>query len=245
MSGLQAHIEPTWQAPPGVHALCTVKAAGSFGPADGEQRARLAATLQLPAAPVWLRQVHGVEVADLDQGVAQGDVPVADAAITARPGVVCAIQTADCLPVLLAAADGSAVGAAHAGWRGLAAGVVEATVARLRARTGAAGLVAWLGPAISAAHFEVGDEVRQAFMAIERADEAAFLANERGRWQCDLYQLARNRLARLGIEDVAGGEHCTWAEVSRFHSHRRDTAGGQHAATGRMATLVWREVPVE
>jgi YfiH family protein len=243
MNDARRYLEPTWRRPPGVHALCTLKAAGSFAPGETGQRARLVEMMGLPGSPVWLRQVHGIEVADLDAV----DVPeriaeplVADAAVTSRPGVVCAIQTADCLPVLLAAADGSAVGAAHAGWRGLAGGVVEATAAALRARIGApVRLTAWLGPAISAAHFEVGDEVREAFLATDPAAAEAFVPNERGRWQCDLYRLARNRLARLGITEVAGGEHCTWTEVSRFHSHRRDTAGGG-AATGRMVTLIWR-----
>ncbi|MGC4029929.1 MAG: peptidoglycan editing factor PgeF [Steroidobacteraceae bacterium] len=242
MSGAQLYLEPTWQPPPGVRALCTLRSAGSFGPGEAQQRAQRVQAMGLPGVPVWLRQVHGIAVADLD---APGDFalpPVADAAVTVRPGVVCAIQTADCLPVLLAAADGSAVAAAHAGWRGLAAGVIEATLAGLRARIPApVPLVAWLGPAISAAHFEVGEEVRRAFLAVDPQDAMAFVPNERGRWQCDLYQLARNRLARAGIGEVAGGEHCTWAEVARFYSHRRDTCGGHGRTTGRMATLIWRD----
>lgn len=240
MSGAQLFIEPTWQAPGGVRAISTLRRAGSFGPADGGQRTQLVALADLPDAPVWLKQVHGAEVADLDAPPPL-EPPVADAAVTTRVGVVCAIQTADCLPVLLAAADGSVVGAAHAGWRGLAAGVVEATVARMRGKLPAgAGLVAWLGPAISAAHFEVGGEVREAFLGSDPEAEAAFLPNHRGRWQCDLYQLARRRLARLGIKEVSGGEHCTYAGVSRFHSHRRDSVAGSGAATGRMVSLVWR-----
>lgn len=241
MNGARLHIEPTWQAPPGVRALTTLRRAGSFGPTDEGRNERLLALAQLPSAPVWLRQVHGIEVADLDVPQAQ-PLPVADAAVVTCAGVVCAIQTADCLPVLLASVDGSVVAAAHAGWRGLAAGVVEATVERMRARLPAGtGIVAWLGPAISATRFEVGGEVREAFLRSGPGADAAFLPNTRGRWQCDLYQLARDRLGRLGIEDVSGGEHCTYEEVSRFHSHRRDSATAG-AATGRMVSLLWREL---
>jgi hypothetical protein len=192
----------------------------------------------LPSAPHWLHQVHGIEVADLD---AQSQPPDADAAITRTPGVVCAIRTADCLPVLLAASDGSAVGAAHAGWRGLAAGVVEATVAGMRAGMGEVSLGAWLGPAIGAAHFEVGDEVRAAFIARDPAAAAAFAQNLRGRWQCDLYLLARQRLMACGVNDISGGGLCTYADPARFHSYRRDVQHQGMPTTGRMATLIWIE----
>lgn len=235
------HLVPDWPAPPGVRALCTLRAAGSFGVDEEAGRAVRAHRLGLPSTPAWLRQVHGIAVADLDRTLAVGEVPVADAAVASRAGVVCAVLSADCLPVLLAAADGSVVGAAHAGWRGLAAGVIEATVAALRARAGGRGpLLAWLGPAISAAHFEVGDEVREAFLAVDPAATQAFSANARGRWQCDLYQLARQRLARLGVAQVSGGQYCTWTGAGQFFSHRREVAARPGASTGRMATLIWR-----
>jgi YfiH family protein len=155
----------------------------------------------------------------------------ADAAVTRRAGRVCAIQVADCMPVLFAARDGSAVGAAHAGWRGLAGGVLEATIAAL-ARP-ASDLIAWLGPAISPPNFEVGDEVREAFVAHDSAAASAFARNARHRWQCDLYALARQRLMALGMSHISGGEHCTYADKTRFFSYRRE------GRCGRMAALVW------
>lgn len=239
MNGGKLYSEASWQPPSGVRALYTLRRAGSFGRGEAQQRQELARLADLPREPAWLAQVHGIDVVDLDAPLSAAE-PQGDAAITTRPGVVCAVLTADCLPVLLAAADGSAVGAAHAGWRGLVAGVIEATVRRLRERCGEVPLQAWLGPAIGAAHFEVGGEVRDAFLAHDEAASEAFLANDRGRWQCDLYRLARQRLTALGIADVAGGEHCTFAEAPRFFSHRRDVGSGRSASTGRMATLIWR-----
>ena len=186
----------------------------------------------MSAEPAWLEQVHGKRVADLDVAGAGADAP-ADAVITRRAGRVCAVQVADCMPVLLAARDATAVAVAHAGWRGLAAGVLEATVAQL----GVAGaeLVAWLGPAISMRHFEVGSEVRAAFLAGDPGAGAAFAQNARGRWQCDLAALARRRLAALGVTEVSGGTWCTYAEPARFFSFRRD------GRCGRMAALIWLE----
>jgi polyphenol oxidase len=192
-------------------------------------RARLRADLDLPAEPLWLRQVHGAEVVVHD-GTQRA--PEADAAVSFEPGRVLAVLTADCLPVALASRDGARLGLAHAGWRGLAAGVLERTVAALGVP--GAELRAWLGPAIGAEAFEVGAEVREAFVAVERADAAAFTPNERGRWQADLYALARARLGRLGVTGIAGGEECTFRDAGRFYSHRRDPRGG------RMATLLWR-----
>jgi YfiH family protein len=210
----------------------------NFGTAVGddpaaltENRRRLARAANLPAEPHWLRQVHGHRLADLDAATAP---PEADAACTHRAGVVCALLTADCLPVLLARRDGTAVAAAHAGWRGLAAGVIEAAFDGLRAP--GAQVLAWLGPAIGPAHFEVGGEVREAFLATDHGAAEAFLPNPLQRWQCDLYALARRRLDRCGVEDIFGGEHCTFAETARFYSHRRD-----QGHTGRMASLIWRE----
>jgi YfiH family protein len=155
----------------------------------------------------------------------------ADAAFAHRAGPVCAIQVADCMPVLFAARDGSAVGAAHAGWRGLAGGVLEATLAAFVQP--ASNLIAWLGPAISQPHFEVGDEVRAAFIAHDPAAEAAFVRNARDRWQCDLYTLARQRLTALGISHISGGNYCTYADKTRFFSYRRE------GRCGRMAALIW------
>lgn len=213
---------------------------GDVPEAVAENRRRLYAAAGLPAEPRWLRQVHGVAVADLD-ALPAAVIPEADAAVSARPGTVCAVLTADCLPVLFAAMDGSVVGAAHAGWRGLAAGVLDAAVAALRARlsTGAR-LLAWFGPAISARHFEVGEEVRAALLTPDPAAVAAFTRGRADRWQCDLYQLARQRLARLDVKEVGGGSCCTYAEETRFYSHRRDVQHRGLAGTGRIASLIWR-----
>lgn len=244
-------IEPGWTAPSRVRAAFTLRAGGtSVGPyaslnvgahvgdapaAVRGNRRLLEEWLLLPAEPVWLQQVHGVAVLDLD---ADSQPPVgasADAAVTRAPGRVCVIQVADCMPVLFAARDGSAVGAAHAGWRGLAGGVLEATVRKLGVAPDQ--LLAWLGPAISQEHFEVGDDVRDAFVSHDPSAAPAFVANPRGRWQCNLYALARRRLAALGVRDVSGGGWCTFADAARFFSYRRD---GQ---CGRMAALIWMTPP--
>ncbi len=192
-------------------------------------RARLRAGLGLPGEPLWLRQVHGATVVVHD---GQTSEPEADAAVCFDAGRVLAVLTADCLPVAFASHDGTRLGLAHAGWRGLVAGVLERTVAALGAPAG--DLVAWLGPAIGPDAFEVGGEVRAAFVAEHAADAGAFRPNERGRWQADLYALARARLGRLGLRAVAGGGECTFRDAARFYSHRRDPRGG------RMATLLWR-----
>ena len=240
-------ILPDWPAPPGVRAAFTLRSAGVSEPpfdtfniashvgddprAVAANRALLRASLALPAEPAWLEQVHGHRVVDLDGPASLGALGPADAAITRSPGRVCAIQVADCMPALFAAADGSAVGAAHAGWRGLAGGVLEATVRAMKTPPGE--LLAWLGPAIGQAHFEVGNEVRAAFLDGDRGAAGAFVANPRGRWQCDLYALARRRLAALGVPSVHGGGWCTYADPGRFFSYRRD---GQ---CGRMAAVLW------
>ena len=237
---------PDWPAPPGVRAWVTERAGGaSRGPYAAlnlaahvgddpahvaANRHRLAAVLRLPAEPCWLEQVHGTAIAELDRGAPAGP---ADGAVTARPRTVCAVLTADCLPVLFATRDGARVGVAHAGWRGLAAGVLDAALAALRARP--AEVVAWLGPAIGAAAFEVGAEVREAFARGDPAAVECFTPNARGRWQADLYGLARRRLAALGVPAVHGGDLCTFTDRERFFSHRRE------APCGRMATLIWRD----
>ncbi len=238
-----------WPAPPGVRAAFTTRTGGvSVAPWDSlnlgahvndapdavlANRARVREMLALPAEPAWLAQVHGTIVSDLD-----ADLPAleADAAVTSRRGRVCTIMVADCLPVLFASRDGERVAAAHAGWRGLAAGVLEATVRAIGVP--GAQLSAWLGPAISRAHFEVGDEVRETFVSDDAGASSAFVRNERGRWQADLVALARRRLAGLGLADVSGGEWCTFADRERFFSHRRDAQKMGHS--GRMAALIWR-----
>jgi YfiH family protein len=200
-----------------------------------ENRRRLAEALGLPGEPVWLAQEHGSAVARLPlTGLGSaGRVPVADAAVTGHAGVVCAVMTADCLPVVLCDRDGTRIGVAHAGWRGLAGGVLEATLAALAIEP--VDVIVWLGPAISQPHFEVGVEVREAFLQADAGAEGAFSENARGRWQADLYALARRRLALAGVSEIFGGELCTWSAPHTFFSHRRD------GHTGRMATLVWLE----
>lgn len=241
-------ILPDWPSPARVRAAFTLRTGGvSQSPYDtfnvgahvgddpravAENRTRLRASLELPGEPAWLQQVHGCGVVDLDrQAAREPSGPAADAAVTHAPGRVCVIQVADCMPVLFAAANGSAVGAAHAGWRGLAAGVLESTVRAMG--TPAGDLLAWMGPAIGQAHFEVGEEVRAALLAADPGAAAAFIANERGRWQCDLYAVARRRLAALGVTSVHGGGWCTYTGAERFFSYRRD------GRCGRMAALVW------
>lgn len=245
-----------WPAPPGVSALTTLRrgAGGSVAPFDqfnlgnrsspegddpatvAGNRDRLVALAGLPSPPHWLRQVHGTAVLRFHAPpTAQGleHEPIADASVTDVPGVVLAILTADCLPVVLAAADGSEVAAAHAGWRGLADGVLERTVAAMR--TPAARLVAWLGPAAGPQAYEVGEDVRAAFVSRDPAAAAAFVATRPGHWRVDLYALARQRLAAAGVipEAIHGGGLCTISDAARFFSHRRDRR------TGRMATLAW------
>lgn len=203
-----------------------------------ENRRRLQTRLMLPAAPLWLQQVHGIAVVDAAGQAGGGSAPpVADAAVAREAGQVLAVLTADCLPVVLAARDGGSVGVAHAGWRGLAHGVLEATLSALPCRP--ADVVAWLGPAIGPAAFEVGDEVQAAFTRADAAAAAAFTRNARGRWQADLFLLARQRLARAGVGQVRGGGACTVSDPARWFSYRRDHSPA--GDTGRFATLAWIE----
>ncbi|WP_336368326.1 peptidoglycan editing factor PgeF [Marinobacter sp. C2H3] len=198
-----------------------------------ENRHRLAAAAGLDSRRIgWLSQVHGTTVVDLD--ATPPGVPEADASVSRTQGTACAILTADCLPVVLADKDGQMVGAAHAGWRGLCEGVIERLAASMSCPPGR--LVAWLGPAIGPEQFEVGPEVRDAFVRVDSASAAAFTAEgaRPGRLMADIYQLARRRLERAGVSRVMGGGECTVTDADRFFSYRRD---GQ---TGRMATLVWR-----
>ncbi len=252
-------LRADWPAPPGIQALTSLRSGPgqSLLPFDrfnlglrcGDDpahalanRRRLDTELQLPQAPRWLQQVHGIHAVRFDRGesefspgLAAGDAPepIADAAVTASAGVVLAILTADCLPVLLCSRDGQHLGAAHAGWRGLAAGVLESTVVAMA--TPADGLIAWLGPAAGPQNYEVGEEVRAGFLDVDPAADAAFVATRENHWRIDLYLLARQRLAAVGVEHVFGGGLCTIADPQRFYSHRRDQR------TGRMASLIWRD----
>ena len=205
-----------WPAPKGVFAGTTLRGVD----------------YELPASPKLLRQVHGTRVVHLDSDDFANGAPEADAVIAHHVSDLCAVQTADCLPVLLCGMDGREIAAIHAGWRGLSAGIIERTVGKMR--TVPSNLMAWLGPAISQANYEVGDEVREAFLAHGPAAEAAFERNERGRWQADLYKLARQHLGATGVYDVSGGGFCTYADAEHFHSYRRD---GDRA--GRMLSFVY------
>ncbi len=237
-------IVPDWPAPARVRALQTTRTGGvSSGPyaslnlgahvgdvgeAVARNRGLLAANL--PTMPTWLNQVHGTQV--IDAALAT-DGDTADAVLATQSSTVCAIMTADCLPVLFCSRDGSAVAAAHAGWRGLATGILEETVRALP--VAAEQVLAWLGPAIGATAFEVGDDVRQVFITDNPAAESAFVAQAGSKWLADIYMLARQRLAVLGVTQVYGGEWCTVTAAERFFSYRRD------GVTGRMATLIWLE----
>jgi YfiH family protein len=247
--GVRASVlRADWPAPPAVHAVTTLRGpAGAslppfdrfdFGLRNGDDpaavranRDALARGLGLPSAPCWLRQVHGTRVV-VDPDPA--DEPEADAAVSRVPGKVLAILTADCLPVVLASADGAVIAAAHAGWRGLAAGVLEATVMEMQSPPET--LLAWLGPAAGPDAYEVGAEVRDAFLGRDAEAAVAFVATRPGHWRVDLYRLARQRLVGAGLAPGAihGGGLCTISDPSRFFSHRRDQR------TGRMATLAWR-----
>lgn len=245
--GIQV-LTPDWPAPVRVRAAFTLRHGGvSCAPyeslnvgahvgdvaaAVAENRRRMRTQLRLPEEPAWIEQVHGNEVLNLDEAKPSASA-VADAALTRRAGRVCAVQVADCLPVLFTDRDGSSIAAAHAGWRGLAAGVLEATVRKLAIEPES--LICWLGPAIGPCHFEVGQEVRGAFIVHDPAAASAFAPNTRGRWQCDLAGLARQRLALLGVTAVFGANACTYCDARSFFSYRRD------GRCGRMAALIWRE----
>jgi len=252
---MTAWLDADWPAPPGVRALTTIRhgLGVSQAPFDSfnlgirsgdavdaviENRRQLEASLSLPSAPLWLRQVHGIEVMRFDTpppakaGGAELE-PEADAAVTSTPGTVLAILTADCLPVVFAARDGSEIAVAHAGWRGLADGMLEATLAAMEKPAG--GIVAWLGPAAGPDAYEIGEEVFDAFVSRDAGASMAFVATRPGHWQVDLYALARRRLASVGVTNVHGGDLCTISDPSRFFSHRRDQR------SGRIATLAWIE----
>jgi len=234
-----------WPAPQGIVAGTTQRIGGNsrrqyaslnLGAHVGDDACAVAANrtrfhhgCNLPAEPLWLSQVHGVTVVT-DPG--DGEIPEADAILSHRAGVVCAVLTADCLPVLFTSADGQEVAAAHAGWRGLVSGVLEATVAAMIADPG--DTLAWIGPAISQPAFEVGDEVRQAFVDRDPGADRHFIRNPLGRWQADLAGLGRQRLAGAGVNRVYGGNTCSYGDSDAYFSYRRD------GECGRMASFVFR-----
>jgi polyphenol oxidase len=238
-------IFPDWPAPPQVRAVSTTRRGGVSAPpydrlnlamhvgddpaSVAENRRRLAVMAGFPTEPAWLEQVHGITVIAAEAM----DSPVAaDAAWTRAPSRPCVVMTADCLPVLLCDRAGTVVAAVHAGWRGLAGGVIAAAVARLDVAP--TDLLAWLGPAIGPTAFEVGAEVRAAFLALDAGDAGCFQPSPAGRWLADLYELARRQLRRLDVSAIYGGDCCTFNEPERFFSYRRESR------TGRMATVIWR-----
>ena len=240
---------PDWPAPEGVRSLITTRKGGvsqgvysslNLGDHVGDDPVAVASNRALlrdflVRDPVWLEQIHGTSIIDAARFQSGDPPPQADAAFSRKAGVVCVVMTADCLPVLFCDDSGSIVAATHAGWRGLLSGVLEETVAAM----GVPGknLTAYLGPAIGRQAFEVGDEVRSAFVSVEEEAAAAFRPSLPGKWLADIYLLARQRLAGQGIEKVFGGSFCTVSEADRFFSYRRN---GQ---TGRMASMVWLDRP--
>ncbi|CAK0751627.1 polyphenol oxidase YfiH [Gammaproteobacteria bacterium] len=237
-------VEPNWPAPHQVRALTTTRQGGvslgsyaSFNLAThvgddplavARNRQRLRTALALPVEPHWLEQVHGNCALDAGAGI---DCLAADASYAYGSGAVCAILTADCLPVLFCDLAGTRVAAAHAGWRGLLGGILEQTVMALAVDP--ATIMAWLGPAIGPTAFEVGEEVRAAFLSGDAGAVAAFQPSPQGRWLADIYQLARRRLATVGVGGIFGGDLCTFSDPQHFYSYRRD------GACGRMASLIW------
>jgi len=244
MSGTKHWLTPDWPVPANIRAATTLRTGGvsygayaSLNPAMHvgddvdlvkKNRQLIKELLDLPGEPVWLEQIHSNRAVP---AVKTESLQQADASYTAEAGVVCAVMTADCLPLLVCAADGSQVAAIHAGWRGLLAGVVANTLSAMQDNE----LLVWLGPAIGPDCFEVGVEVRDAFVQKSAAFMTAFKQQSNGKWLADIYQLARIELAMLGIDKVYGGGFCTVTEQERFYSYRRDKQ------TGRMATLIWRE----
>lgn len=243
----EATVVPDWPAPASVRALTTTRllpgnslppyAAFNLGLRCGENietvranRALLERAFVLPQSPRWLHQVHGNRSLRLTCEIHDGELE-ADAAFTSEPGVVLAILSADCLPILVCADDGNEIAAIHAGWRGLAGGVIESCIGRLHGAPEK--LSAWLGPAIGPQSYKVGDEVRAAFVERDASAQAAFAPTRPGHWHCDLYTLARQRLAALGTTRISGGAFDTFADA-RFYSYRRDGV-----RSGRFASLIW------
>ena len=243
LGGQSDWIVPDWEAPANVRAFVTTRSGGvsqgeyasmNLGGSGGDDngnvtRNRLIVRERLPAMPRWLRQVHGTRVADLDDGA----IAEADAAVTGMPGRVAAVLTADCMPLFLCDTQASRVAVAHAGWRGMAAGVIESALAALRSDPSRT--IAWMGPTIGPEAFEVGPEVREAFLATDPGAEEAFRAHPPGKYLADLYRLARRRLERAGVAAIGGGDFCTYRESDRFFSYRREKR------SGRMGAFIWIE----
>lgn len=237
-------LQPDWPAPANVHSVTTLRTGGvsqdsyaslnlaahvGDNPALVSQNRQIIKTLlNLPSGPVWLNQTHSNRAV---KAIATSSPPQADASYTDQLGVVCAVLTADCLPLLVCAANGTEIAAVHAGWRGLLDGVIDNTITALKDND----VLVWLGPAIGPEHFEVGAEVRTAFLAKSAGYAPAFKQHRHDKWLADIYQLARINLAALGIDKVYGGNFCTATDHERFYSYRRDKD------TGRMATLIWRD----
>ena len=235
---------PDWPIPANVRAVCSTRVGGvsagcyaslNLGDHVGDipdnveaNRDRYQHFAAMPAAPIWLQQVHGTQVLAAASQSISGQQ--ADASVTSESGVVCTVMTADCLPLLLCDAAGTQVAAVHAGWRGLCDGIIEKTVCQFANPTS---VMAYLGPAISQPAFEVGAEVREAFIAVAAEAQKAFIAGVEGKWQADLYLLARQRLRSVGVAQIYGGNFCTYRQPELFFSYRRD---GQ---TGRMASSIW------
>lgn len=236
-------IKPDWPAPVHVHAATTLRSGGNSQHHHASNnlalhvndepahvllnREKLRQNLRLPSEPVWLQQVHGTGVVKADQVM---QTPKADAAYTDQPDTVCVIMTADCLPILMTSGDGQVIAAAHAGWRGLLAGIIEQTVAMMNCRD----TLVWLGPAIGPKCFEVGIEVREAYLHKSNKFIPAFKQINEHKWLADIYSLAKITLASLDINHIYGGNFCTVSDSERFFSYRRD------GETGRMASLIWR-----
>jgi hypothetical protein len=236
-------ITPDWPAPARIKACCTTRRGGvSAEPFDSlnlgshvgdreadvmQNRRLLRAQLALPGEPEWINQTHGVDVVTLDSDSSRD----ADAAITREPGRVAVVMTADCLPILLCNRDASEVAALHAGWRGLQAGIIQSTLAAMQSPR--AQLLAWIGPGISQASFEVGDEVYAAFADADSTAAACFSANRPGHWLCDLAGIAAALMYKLGVTQVARSPHCSYRDAELFYSYRRE------AVTGRMASMIW------
>jgi polyphenol oxidase len=244
MSNKQHWLKPDWPAPANIHAATTLRIGGvsqgkyaSFNLATHvgdnpevvkQNRKVLKTLLNLPSEPVWLSQTHSNFAVE---AIVKGLPEQADASYTDQAGVVCAVMTADCLPLLVCADDGSEIAAIHAGWRGLVNGVIDNTIAALPNKK----LMFWLGPAIGPDYFEVGSEVRDVYLSRSMEFSNAFKQKSQDKWLADIYQLARINLSMLSIDKVYGGNFCTFSDAERFYSYRRDKD------TGRMATLIWRD----
>ena len=246
LRGHEDWVVPDWPAADRVRAFVTTRHGGvsqgeyatlNLGAHSGDDPAHVAHNREivhahLPADPRWMAQTHGAAVAELDT-LGEDEVPRADAAVASAAGRVAVVLTADCMPLFLSDAEGRRVGIAHAGWRGMAAGVIENAVRALDVAP--AGVMAWMGPTIGPAAFEVGPEVRQAFVAADPAAKIAFKPHRQGKFMADLYELARQRLAHAGVTRIFGGGFCTYREVDRFFSYRREKR------SGRMGAFIWVE----